>query len=234
MIVIRIVTIIKVFSYILCLIIAVSPELSSQIKSKSIISGRINDAETGDPIPNVNLFLAYTTIGSTTGKDGKYIIKNIPLGQYDLIISHIGYELKAINIRFLTPESVIRNYVLNPIIIKGDKIKVEATIPEEWKKNLKIFTELFIGKTKNSKDCKILNPEVINFKVDPNTEIFTAFTDSLIYLSNQALGYKINTILYLFIWNPKSGRIKYQVYPKFEAIELHSEKEIWKIVIEII
>jgi len=226
----RFLTIFRIFILIICFTFNISSSLYSQIKSKSVISGRIIDAETGKPIPNVNLFLAYTTIGSITGKDGKFIIENIPIGQYDLIVSHIGYELTTFQIMLVKKGILTHDFQLKPKILKGEKVEVEAPTAEEWKKNLKIFTQLFIGKTKNSKDCKILNPEVINFEVDQETEVFTAYTDSVIYVSNQSLGYKINMILDFCILNPKAEILKYQVYPKFELMKHQKEKELkkWK------
>jgi hypothetical protein len=200
------------------------------VKSTSKISGKIVDLNTGNPIPNVNLFFSYTTIGTITNKDGKYLITNIPAGQYSLIVSHIGYEIKSIPLKFLTPVSLVLNIELEPRILKGKEVQVETTTPEEWKKNLKTFKLLFIGKTKNSKKCKILNPEVINFELNSETNKFIAFTDSLIYLSNEALGYRIEMILDFFTLNLKTNILKYQVYPKFELMKYQKEKEFkkWK------
>lgn len=228
MILSRIVKIFQLFFYCLCFFFIIPSEISSQVKSKSIISGQIIDVETGISIPHVNLFLAHTTIGTITNNEGKYIINNIPQGQYDLIVSHIGYELTTFQIILQKPEILEHNFQLKPRIIKREKIQIEATTPEEWKKHLKRFKLLFIGRTENSKYCKILNPEVINFELDPETRIFTAFTDSLIYLKNEALGYKIDMILDFFSLNLNTEILKYQVYPKFELMKHQKEKELKK------
>ena len=223
-------TIFKSVAFCLCLFFFISPEVFSQIKSKSTISGQITDAKTGEPLPNVNLFLAYTTIGTITNNEGKYSIKNIPPGQFDLIVSHIGYELTTFQVKLLKPEKLTHNIKLVPKVLKGEKVLVETTTPEEWKQNLKTFIDLFVGKTANSKDCKILNPEIINFKIEPETEVFTASTDSLIYFSNKALGYKMNMILDFFTYDPRTQILKYQVYPRFEFMQHKKEKELkkWK------
>ena len=92
----KIETYIKALFPVLFFTLLLLAELSAQSKSKSTISGRITDAETGAPMFGVNLFLANTTIGSTTWMDGTYIIENIPLGLYDLIVSHIGYKIKPL------------------------------------------------------------------------------------------------------------------------------------------
>ncbi len=207
-------------------ILLILTELPAQPQIKSTISGRVTDAATGEPIFNVNIFLANTTIGTTTGMDGKYIIKNIPSGAYDLIVSHISYELETIPIRLIVPESLTYNSKLEPRVIKGEEISVKAPIPKEWQKNLKKFTKLFIGKSSNAKKCRILNPEVLNFNIDRKTKEFTAFTDSIIQVENRALGYNIFIILEHFIWNPRTSGFTCGIYPRFEILEPQQEEEL--------
>ena len=216
---------IAVLYFLLFFIFILPLELISQSISKSTISGQITDRETGVPLQNVNLFLLNTTIGSSTGADGRYIITNIPKGGYNLIVSHISYELLNIQLNLFTPDSIFQNFSLTHRILEVDNISIEGAVPKEWKKNLKIFTELFIGKTKNSKKCKILNPEVINFKFDQETKILTASSDSVIRINNQALGYQINIMLRSFEHNIDDKFLKFVIYPKFENLNHLNKKE---------
>ena len=96
------------------------------------------------------------------------------------------------------------------------KVSVTATVPKNWKKDLKKFIKLFIGKSVNSKNCKILNPEVINFKTTEN-RIFTAFTDSTILVENLSLGYMVSILLKSFEYSGKTKDLKFVIYPKFET-----------------
>jgi len=214
----------------LCFFFIISSETSAQFRSKSIISGKIIDVETGMPIPNVNIFLAYTTIGTITNREGKYLLKNIPQGQYDLIVSHIGYELTTFQITLRKSEILEHNIQLKPRVLKGKTVRIETTTPKEWEENLKTFKLLFIGRTKNARYCKILNPEVINLKLHPKTKIFTAYSDSLIRLTNEALGLKIGIIIDFFSYNFNTEILKYEVYPKFEMMKHQEEKELKKWV----
>jgi len=173
----------------------------------------------------VNLFLANTTLGSTTGKDGKYLIRNIPPGIYELIVSHISYELKNVQINLINPDSLIRIFSLDLRTITGEEVSVTATIPRDWKKDLKKFTDLFNGKTINSLNCRIINPEVINFETT-KAGYFIASTDSVIRVENRSLGYQIDIILKSFQYQEDTKDLEFIVYPKFEALNLQHENEL--------
>ncbi|OGU55894.1 MAG: hypothetical protein A2V66_18240 [Ignavibacteria bacterium RBG_13_36_8] len=73
--------------------------LSAQVTTKFIIFGKVTDTDTGKPIENVNIYLAYSSVVTTTNNNGLFNIKNLLPGTYHLIISHIGYEIQTIKVR---------------------------------------------------------------------------------------------------------------------------------------
>lgn len=75
---------------ILALILATSFMMFAGTTGK--VAGQISDAETGEPLPGVNLQLDGTTLGAATDIDGVFVILNVPPGLYDLVISFIGYQ----------------------------------------------------------------------------------------------------------------------------------------------
>ena len=56
------------------------------------IMGKVVDATTKKPIPGVNIFLLGTNIGAATNEEGNYTIKNIPVGNYQIRASAIGFD----------------------------------------------------------------------------------------------------------------------------------------------
>lgn len=56
------------------------------------ISGTISDAKTGEPLVGVSVAIKGTTMGAKTGAEGKYVINNIPTGDYTLVFTSVGYE----------------------------------------------------------------------------------------------------------------------------------------------
>ena len=58
------------------------------------ISGKITDEENGDPLIGTNVVIQGDNFntGAATNSDGEYTIRNVPLGDYTLKVTYIGYE----------------------------------------------------------------------------------------------------------------------------------------------
>lgn len=186
------------------------------------VSGEVIDAETGKPLFYVNVFLAYTTGGCATDRDGRFVIENIPPGMYTLIAHHIGYEHQTTQIRITESESLVFNFKLKPTVLKGERIQVTAEYPKEWRKKLKKFEKLFLSTTKNASKTKILNPYVLDFP-DVKLGAFTAIAQEPLIIENLALGYKLHYLLEFF--ESTSSVIKFNGYARFEELDPESPKQ---------
>ena len=60
---------------------------------ETIISGKVTDANSGDPLPFVNVILLHTTSGATTDFDGNFRIKTSSPSD-TISVSYIGYKTK--------------------------------------------------------------------------------------------------------------------------------------------
>ena len=56
------------------------------------ITGRIIDRASQQPLPNANIQLLGTQLGTLTGTDGSFVISDVPENVYKLQISFIGYQ----------------------------------------------------------------------------------------------------------------------------------------------
>ncbi|MFY9243030.1 MAG: carboxypeptidase-like regulatory domain-containing protein [Polaribacter sp.] len=142
------------------------------------------------PLENVAVYLNNTMLGTTTNEKGEFLI-SVKEGQYELIVSYLGF--KKINY-VLNTSTYIKplvfvleedENVLNEVIIK--KIVYDDT----WKNNLYVFKQEFIGITELSKDCEILNPEVLYFEFNQKENSLTAFARKPLELKHKSLGYSI-------------------------------------------
>jgi len=79
-------------------------------KNSGSISGKITDQD-GNPLSRVNIKLKGTTLGSPTGQDGLFNIKNIPYGVYTIEISGLGFEKQFKKVE--VTGDVSYNYTLN-------------------------------------------------------------------------------------------------------------------------
>jgi iron complex outermembrane receptor protein len=69
-----------------------------QAQDRGTVTGRVVDAQTGDPLPNTNLRLLGTQTGTTTGPDGQFSFK-VASGSYRLRASFVGYAAATRQIR---------------------------------------------------------------------------------------------------------------------------------------
>ena len=60
------------------------------------VSGTVTDAETGDPLPGVNIVVQGTTIGTTTDMDGNYSLE--APADATLVFSFVGYQEQTIDV----------------------------------------------------------------------------------------------------------------------------------------
>ena len=60
-------------------------------QNTSSINGFVRNNSDGEPISYANVFISNTSIGTTTNRDGYFVISNLPLGEYELNVSMIGY-----------------------------------------------------------------------------------------------------------------------------------------------
>ncbi|MFL2983224.1 MAG: TonB-dependent receptor [Candidatus Neomarinimicrobiota bacterium] len=73
----------RVIIFILCALL--------KAQNTSSINGFVRNASDGEPISYANVFISNTSIGTTTNRDGYFVISNIPLGEHELNVSMIGY-----------------------------------------------------------------------------------------------------------------------------------------------
>lgn len=59
---------------------------------EGVITGTVTDAETGEPIPGVNIYLPDLETGAATDAEGVYRITNIPEGTYLVRATYVGYQ----------------------------------------------------------------------------------------------------------------------------------------------
>ena len=61
------------------------------------ISGKVTDAQTGEPLIGANVLVNGTSLGAATDAEGYYMILNLPPGVYTLQALYIGYDTKEIS-----------------------------------------------------------------------------------------------------------------------------------------
>ncbi len=101
----------------------------------SAIKGTVYDGDEGEVVPFANVSLMQNgnvILGTITDLDGKYLLKPVPAGQYDLEVSYIGYQSKKIQ-----GLSVLNDRILDQTVsISPSNIQLESVEIIGYKKPL--------------------------------------------------------------------------------------------------
>ena len=197
---------------------------SISLFAQSRIDGRIVDKSTSEPLVGVNVFFSKTTWGATTDENGFYSLSNIPAGQYELVVSMIGYEVEREEMIIEINERFTMNFRLKPRAILMNEINVTAKADKVWKKDYGTFRRSFLGTSKNGESCIILNEFVLSF--ENSGEYFSAKASQPLRIENSELGYRITYILDDFEIDGTEVRFAGDHF--FEEIDSKSKRQLKK------
>lgn len=188
------------------------------------ISGKITDKANGKPIPGATVFLNNATKGTTTNKDGFFILTAVQKGQYDLVVSCIGYETYY---QKITANNSPVSLPVIGLMFKSTELH-EVKISPDREEYLKMFIQEFLGNSANARRCKILNPEIIDVDFSRKTNTLTASTDDYLAIENKALGYKVYYKVDKFSKNYSAKLLYYEGPARFEELQgKSSERKKW-------
>ncbi len=201
-------------------------------QEKRVITGKVTDKISGEALPSVNVFLANTSIGTSSGADGTFRLQNIPEGKYDLIASSVGYKPYFLPVDLSNKsngftQEIKLNIQLEAEVKELSEITVRADTTN-WTRNYNDFVRLFLGETRLSANCKITNPRVLHFYMDPRDRVLVAHSKLPLEIINSALGYKITYYLYQFEYNLRSGTLMVFGVPLFEDLPTTKERILKK------
>ena len=101
------------------------PALPS-LAQKTIISGKIHDSETGEPIPYVNLGFQHSLVGTISETDGSFYLST-PKASDTLLVSSVGYELQKVPIAIGKEQVLDLRLVPMSIALEAVVVGLEAS-----------------------------------------------------------------------------------------------------------
>ncbi len=112
-----------------------------------IIQGTVFDKKSGEALWNVNVTIIGTNSGAASDKNGKFLIEKIPVGEFTLQFSAIGYEKLLIKDVKVEPGKTVNIQVkLEPTVIKTQEIVVTGTRSIHSLKDVPVETNLISEK----------------------------------------------------------------------------------------
>lgn len=96
--------------------------LLAQPGEKITLSGKVIDAQTGEPLMGANVLLAEARIGASTDSAGEFLIKNVPAGHHTIEVSYTGYMSSLVHMDI--HESTVENFAVAPAVKEQEGITV--------------------------------------------------------------------------------------------------------------
>lgn len=187
------------------------------------ISGTVTNAK-AEQIEAATIFIDGSQKSTITNAKGEFKFSGIGPGTYQIVVNMLGYRSVKQNAVVLE-KSVTLNFTLEEKQIVLDEVIIGDN--NQRKNFLKTFTKYFMGESKNAKECKILNTELIDFSTEKT--VLKATSSDFLIIENRKLGYRIKYLLRKFQYNKAADATIYDGESIFEDIKgSNEEQQIWK------
>lgn len=213
------------------------------------VVGTVVEAGTADPMPGVMISLGGTTLRGFSGADGRFALKEVPVGRYDVILaSDDAVATEEVWVTQAADEE--HTYVL--AAVRDFSSDEDASLAEQvqllrqqvdalqeqllFVKNrvladteeMQLFQRYFLGSSETAA-CRLENPERLTFTVDdqPGQIILGASSSDLLEIDNRHLGYRVLLALNAFELR-KTDRgvtLTYRAAPSFSELTPRSDGE---------
>ena len=99
---------------------------STASAQSAMVHGTILDAVTSEPLPWANVIIVGTSIGGASDIEGKFAIRNAPVGSYKIRATYIGYETRELEVVLTVDQVLELELSLDPVSLIGEEVTVTA------------------------------------------------------------------------------------------------------------
>jgi hypothetical protein len=186
------------------------------------LTGVVQDSVTHQPLAFASVFLANTTLGVTTTEQGTFTFPSVPAGNYDVVGSYVGYRLarQAVVVGAAPQQLTLR---LAPAASQLGEVVVRPN--PNRASDFQKFTELFLGRSTFSRQCRIQNPDDVLLDFDAKANELTASAYKYVQVDNDALGYRVKYYGLRFVSNFTQQIVTFYGQPVFEEMRAKTERQ---------
>ncbi|MET6997078.1 TonB-dependent receptor [Chitinophaga defluvii] len=98
---------------------------ASAIAQNGSVKGKVT--ANGAPVPYANIILSNTTLGASSGRQGAFEVKNIPPGNYELVVSAIGFQTSTLKLKITADQQVTVAVAMNETFAALNEVVVTGT-----------------------------------------------------------------------------------------------------------
>jgi hypothetical protein len=172
--------------------------------SQSKIIGKILNQLNTRPVTDASVFLSNTSIGTRTLDNGSFELQNVKSGNYELVISIVGFETYSISIDVNKSVISLPDILIFPKTIGLKEVTIKPHDDPDRAKYYEWFKNEFLGVSAIANECKILNPDILDFNYDDTKKSLTVSSSDYLIIKNEVLGYRIKYLLTNFLLQNES------------------------------
>jgi len=158
-----------------------------------LVRGRVLDHETKKPVDFASVFVNGTFLGTTANEKGEFELDVSSQPNRAIQISAVGYLSTSLN------SAIEGNYYelrLKKAVYEIQEVAIKSkSLSKDRERHMKTFKDEFLGRSRNAKDCIIMNEEVITFNYHTNHDTLKVVAREPLVILNNALGYQLTYYL---------------------------------------
>lgn len=119
-------TVIALWTLLLCVVLGFSPPVV-HAQETGVIEGIVTSAENDGPLEAVSVVLAALQRGTTTDRDGRFRLSDVPVGTYEITVSYIGRSVQRREVTVEAGQTATVDFVLTPQDMALDEVVVSTS-----------------------------------------------------------------------------------------------------------
>jgi hypothetical protein len=207
--------------HLVLLLAALLGQLPAQAQASLQLTGQVHDGRSQRPLAYASVFLANTTFGTTTDSTGHFLLNSVPGGQYELMVSYVGYKLFTKPLNLQQAISLVAN--LEPLPTQLSEVVVRPA--KNRAADFQLFRKQFLGSSTLSQQCSIENPQDVVVLYDKQLRELVAVAPRGLRVLNKGLGYRIIYHNFDFKVYYNTNRLEVVAAPMFEELKSADSKQ---------
>ena len=118
----------------------------AQKKTDANINGHVINKISKEHIPFINVSIKGTTIGTVTDATGHYYLRNLPVGEYTIVVSGVGYKTIEQQIKLFAGKTIEINFEIEEAPIQLDDVVISANRNETNRKEASTIVNIISPK----------------------------------------------------------------------------------------
>jgi TonB-linked SusC/RagA family outer membrane protein len=111
----------------LTVIVPLSLAVASAAAQQATVTGRITEQGSGQPIQEARVIVLGTSQFTTSGPDGKYTVRNVPVGNADIRVIRVGFQEQKKSVQTTAGGTVTLDFAMTQSVVRLDEVVTTAT-----------------------------------------------------------------------------------------------------------